>query len=320
MNLSETRKIKRFFIYISAILFVAISLQFTSPVIPNPPVTGEFAAPDSVTRILKRACYDCHSSETNLAWYDKIAPISWKVSDDVIAARSAFNFSQWNSMTPAEQSVKLWYIVNMVDQGKMPLASYTAIHTSAKISQADIRVLKNYVVAITGQQTLKSSVTNLVSAKVPENLAAALKASPNGITYSAAYKNWKVISSTNRFDNGTTRVIYGNDITVKAIQQNHINPWPEGAEIAKVVWAKQPEDKDGNIKTGKFSNVQFMIKDSKKFKDTEGWGFARFSTEKLLPYGKTAAFGVECINCHRLAAESGFVFDMPAIKKPARAK
>jgi hypothetical protein len=294
-------------ITLAVVLCIGIGLQFTSPVISNPPVTGEFAGPDSVAMIFQRACYDCHSNETKLTWYDKIAPVSWKVSADVKEARGRFNFSHWDSLSAPDQITKLWYIVNMVEQGKMPLESYTTVHPSARITETDINVLKRYVL----------SLSNPVVAKPPVKTAAAigfpfpLSPSPNGITYFSDYKNWKVITATNRFDNGTMRIIYGNDIAIKAIQQNNINPWPNGAKIVKVVWNKQPEDKDGNVSPGAFNNVQFMIRDDKKYKDTEGWGFARFSTPKLIPYGKTASFDTECINCHRLASARGFVFDIP---------
>lgn len=83
---------------IAAILFLAVSLRLASPEIPNPSATVEFAGPDSITMIFKRACYDCHSNETRLAWYDKFAPISWKIAADVTTARERFNFSHWDSL------------------------------------------------------------------------------------------------------------------------------------------------------------------------------------------------------------------------------
>ncbi|MGN7720723.1 heme-binding domain-containing protein [Chitinophaga sp. 22620] len=297
----------------AAVAVVATGLQFTSPVIPNPPVTGEFKGPEAVTAIFERACYDCHSNETSLEWYDKIAPVSWKVAAHVKEARTRLNFSNWDSLSSTAQLTTLWYIVNMVDQGKMPLESYTAVHPSARISKSDVDVLKQYVVSLTNARpTAKPAGSVPVkTAAVADDLPFQVSPSPNGISYFSDYKSWKVITSSNRFDNGTMRIIYGNDIAVKAIQENNIHPWPNGAKIVKVVWDKQAEDKDGNVFAGDFNNVQFMIKDDEKFRDTEGWGFARFSTKKLVPYGKTASFATECINCHRLASATGFVFDIP---------
>jgi hypothetical protein len=297
-------------------LLVAVTillLQFTTPEIVNPPATGPFAGPDSVTTIFQHACYDCHSNESNIRWYDKIAPISWKVAADVAEAREHLNFSQWDSLSRGEQLSKLWYIVNMVDQGRMPLPSYAAVHPDARVTEAEINTLKRYVTALTNQPkpavikpTAHMTAVPVTRPTTPTSL--------NGIAYFDDYKTWKVIASTNRFDNGTMRLIYGNDIVVKALENNTINPWPDGARIAKVVWDKQPVDSLGNVHAGKFNNVQLMIRDSKKFRETGGWGYARFNTPQLIPYGKAITFEVECYQCHKLASSNGFVFDIPTKK------
>ena len=54
-----------------------------------------------------------------------------------------------------------------------------------------------------------------------------------------------------------------------------------------------------------------MIKDANKYAGTKGWGFARFKTTKMAPYGKTAMFANECINCHRPEEKTDFVFTQP---------
>src|SRR5229473_2726385 len=80
----------------------------------------------------------------------------------------------------------------------------------------------------------------------------------NGVAYIPDYKNWKVISSTDRFDNHTLREIFGNDVAVKAIAENHINPWPDGTMFAKVAWAQSQPDENGVVKTGAFVQVELM--------------------------------------------------------------
>src|SRR5260370_25270875 len=77
------------------------------------------------------------------------------------------------------------------------------------------------------------------SGDVTPNVAPA----PNGIAFLPEYKNWKAISSTERFDNQTLRQILGNDVAVKAIAANHINPWPDGTEFAKGAWLQQADAK-----------------------------------------------------------------------------
>ena len=57
--------------------------------------------------------------------------------------------------------------------------------------------------------------------------------------------------------------------------------------------------------------VEYMIKDQQKYKSTAGWGWARFKTPKLIPYGETPAFTNECMSCHRPMKNNDFVFTAP---------
>jgi hypothetical protein len=133
---------------------------------------------------------------------------------------------------------------------------------------------------------------------------------PNGVEFLPDYKNWKAISSTDRFDNHTMRVILGNDVAVKAIAEGHINPWPDGSSFAKVAWFQQQDDK-GLVHTGAFIQVEFMIRDSKKYAATAGWGWARWRGTDLKPYGKNADFSNECITCHLPVRNNDSVYTMP---------
>jgi hypothetical protein len=54
-----------------------------------------------------------------------------------------------------------------------------------------------------------------------------------------------------------------------------------------------------------------MIKDSKRFPDSKGWGFAKFNGIGLKPYGSTAAFNTTCFNCHKAASNNDYVFNLP---------
>ena len=63
----------------------------------NPPVVSDFQTPYSVKNSLKKACYDCHSNETEWSGIAYIAPISWLVSSTVSSGRNVVNFSTWNN-------------------------------------------------------------------------------------------------------------------------------------------------------------------------------------------------------------------------------
>src|ERR1700691_6295898 len=78
----------------AALLIVFLGLQFVRPAIGNPPVTADLAAPPHVKQILRNSCYNCHSNETKLAWFDRIVPAYWLVASDVKEARMHLNFSE----------------------------------------------------------------------------------------------------------------------------------------------------------------------------------------------------------------------------------
>ena len=73
------------------------------------------------------------------------------------------------------------------------------------------------------------------------------------------------IGSTERIENHTIRIVLGNDVAVKAIGGEHINPWPDGAMIGKVTWHEQ-RDPSGVGEPGQFVQVEFMIRDSTSIK------------------------------------------------------
>jgi len=136
---------------------------------------------------------------------------------------------------------------------------------------------------------------------------------PNGIEIPNNYKNWQMIAVSHRTDNQTLRVILGNPLAVKAAKQGKTKPWPDGAILAKIVW------KDSDHPLWQAATVpdtlvhaEFMIKDSKNFFTTEGWGFARWSGMEQKPYGKDASFAYECLSCHRPAKANDYVFTKSA--------
>ncbi|WP_326984087.1 heme-binding domain-containing protein [Chryseobacterium sp. MYb264] len=307
-----------------AIAFLAVlgmfgGLQFFNQPLEGKTVTKHIEAPREVISILENSCFNCHSNQQNLSWYDKIAPISWAVNKDVKRAREVLNFSEYN-FSKGEHLGNMYAILNMMQSGKMPLHNYTLLHPSAKISQKDIDVIKKYTLSLADVNSAKKEKKNIHQniESLKNTTPSKFPVSPNGVKYSDDYKNWKVISMSTLFDN-SVRVIYGNDIAVKALETENLKPWPDGSIVVKSVW-KQEKLADGEVRAGEFVNAQFMVKDSKKYTDTEGWGFAKFSGKDLHPSGKTASFAKEsCIACHRqLAEKTGYLFDVPMKVKTER--
>lgn len=304
---------------IALFVLMLTGIQFIGQPVQNQPATAPIKAPDEVLAILQRACYDCHSNETKLSWYDHIAPVSWLVSADVTTARSRFNLSTWDTLSPADQQGRLWEMVNMVLTGKMPLATYAATHPRSRLSAKDISVLKEYVTNTNPSTYHDTTVINEAAKEFRQFQQQSLPAAgnpvaANGVAYIPGYREWQVISTTNRFDNHSIRVVYGNAIAAKALRENQINPFPEGSTIVKVVW-NSIEERNGDITPGSLNSVQIMTKNNKRFADSKGWGFAKFNGTALKPQGATPMFNTTCFNCHKIASGNDYVFNLPLADK-----
>ena len=282
----------------AALFAIFLGIQFIRPELPRPPVTGDIDVPQPVKQVLRKSCYDCHSNQTKLAWFDQIVPAYWLVLDDVKRARGHLNFSEIGRLPPAQQRGALFEAVNQMQFGAMPLKSYAIAHPESRITPAEVAVLKQYLIEFDPIPVAKEQDDTWPSRPVT---AVNVRPALNGIAFVPGYKDWKVISSTDRFDNHTIRVVLGNDVAVRAVESNHVNPWPDGTMFAKVAW--EP--------TRKFVQVEFMIKDKSKYASTKGWGFARWKGNELAPYGKNAAFAEECVGCHTPMRDNDFVFTTP---------
>ena len=106
----------------------------------NPPIQIEkdfinITKPDGkISEMLKNACYDCHSNETKYPWYSNVAPISWLVADHRNDGRKHLNFSVWADYSQKRKDHKLEECIEMVQEGEMPMDSYTWFHPESKLT------------------------------------------------------------------------------------------------------------------------------------------------------------------------------------------
>jgi hypothetical protein len=133
-----------------------------------------------------------------------------------------------------------------------------------------------------------------------------------GITLPEGYRDWRLISVAHEEgDLNDIRAILGNDIAIQACREGKL-PFPDGAIIARLAWNYEPSEENnkafGRVQSfvaGPPKNgVQFMVKDSKKYASSGGWGFAQFDD------GKPASEAVhsKCFACHTPAQARDFVF------------
>ena len=132
----------------------------------------------------------------------------------------------------------------------------------------------------------------------------------HGVAYPQGWQNWAIVAVSHRTDNKTIRTILGNDVAVKAARSGNTNPWPNGSILGKVVWKDtQLEDWKTATAPGKFVHAEFMFKDSKKYTDSYGWGWARWVGLDQKPFEK----GMQvCVSCHTPVKNRDWVFTDPA--------
>lgn len=127
-------------------LLIFIGIQFVPMDVPEDIPTkaeNELQAPDEVTAVLKRACFDCHSNHTTFPWYSSVAPVSWFTKNHVAEGREHMNFSTWAAYDD-EKKLKFLDKIPKAIKSKMPLPSYLLIHKEAKLSDADKALLTQW--------------------------------------------------------------------------------------------------------------------------------------------------------------------------------
>jgi hypothetical protein len=219
------------------------------------------------------------------------------------------------------QKAALYEAVNMIQLGAMPLPKFLRLHPEAKVTPEEQATLKAYLAPwmsaprppgnAPGDSGKADAVPATVPPGAPESVSDAMvRPELNGLPFDPAFETWKPISTTDRGDNGTLRLILGNDVAVKAVQTGNISPWPDGARFAKIAWEKETGP-DGLVHPGKFVQVELMLKNAQRYKDTEGWGWGRWRGIDLKPYGKDAHFVKECTGCHQPMRGNDFVYTLP---------
>jgi hypothetical protein len=146
-----------------------------------------------------------------------------------------------------------------------------------------------------------------------------------GVKLPDGYRDWRLISVkrlTGKQLTGTggelkqLRAELGNDLAFKAFRDGTL-PFPDGAIIAALHWNEGSSDADNKVLAegfpgaglvstfaGSAMNAQFMVKDSKKYAASGGWGFADFTKGKP----GNEALHATCFPCHQPAKDHDYVF------------
>jgi hypothetical protein len=151
---------------------------------------------------------------------------------------------------------------------------------------------------------------------------------PGGLAFSEikGYEQWQVVGPSFTEAAKVLRVIVANPVMIKAYQEGtpgNGKPFPDGSKIVKIEWRpKKLTDPPFSANTpdtvpGDLAEVEFIEKDSKKFPDTHGWGYAMFDYDAASgtfapatlaskpPVGHDAKCGAAC---HEIAASKDYIF------------
>lgn len=114
------------------IQFVPYGRDHTNPAVVKEPVWNS----TRTRELAVRACFDCHSNETNWPWYSHVAPASWLVQRDVDEGREHLNFSRFDvRQRDAHEAAE------EVEEGAMPPWFYLPLHGDARLSDAETKEL-----------------------------------------------------------------------------------------------------------------------------------------------------------------------------------
>ncbi|MBR0784556.1 cytochrome P460 family protein [Bradyrhizobium iriomotense] len=122
-----------------------------------------------------------------------------------------------------------------------------------------------------------------------------------GVTIPQGYKQWELIAPAEEAAPlDELRAVLGNQTAVEAYQAGKL-PFPDGTILVKRAWKRKqsPEFASATI-PGAATTVQVMVKDSKKYGSTGGWGFGRFINGKPVDEAQHRT----CFACHEARAKS----------------
>ncbi len=127
--------------------FLFILIQFIQPDLNKnkqllvSDISNSVIIPDSIKYLLINTCFDCHSNNTNYPLYAYVQPMGWLMYKHIKDGKEKLNFSDFGSYSKRMQLSLLNGIINSIKDDKMPLASYTLLHSKAKLSANEKGIL-----------------------------------------------------------------------------------------------------------------------------------------------------------------------------------
>ena len=133
------------------VLLLLLAIQFIRPrrnnngEVPGLSFVQQYGLPDNVNRVLREACYDCHSNHTRYPWYTNIQPLGWIMARHIRRGKAELNFSEFASYSSRRRISKLKAIANQVADNEMPLKSYKLVHKKARLSAEEKNLISRWM-------------------------------------------------------------------------------------------------------------------------------------------------------------------------------
>lgn len=127
---------------------------------------------------------------------------------------------------------------------------------------------------------------------------------------------WRLVTVRFREDTKEMRFTYANSIAWESLMRGD-KEYPKGAVFAKTgfIGEHDPAFTSSVVPSGA-KRYQFMVRNKKKFADTDGWGYALFTADGFTFNGDPKLNSLACAACHRLVANKGYVFSERMLSKP----
>jgi hypothetical protein len=139
--------IKNIALGLGAVLIIIQFFQIDKnqpPVDPNLDFISLEKPQMEVENLLRSACYDCHSYESEYPWYTNIQPVAWMIDHHIDHSQEYLNFSEWGNYSLSRADHKAEEVIEYTENGEMPLWSYRLMHKEAQLTDDQRQVIMDY--------------------------------------------------------------------------------------------------------------------------------------------------------------------------------
>jgi hypothetical protein len=164
-SLFTKRNFKRLLLFLG-ITFIII--QFFHPdrnissAEPTNHISKQFPVSSAIKNVLDKSCGDCHSNNTAYPWYFNIQPVAWWLANHIEEGKREVNFDEFASYSLRRQFRKFKEIKEQIEEGEMPLSSYTFMHKDALMSPEQKQSLIKWSVDMMNEMKAKYPIDSLV--------------------------------------------------------------------------------------------------------------------------------------------------------------